>query len=43
MVTTAATLLDVPPGRADTEEAVAATARRQLRLVHIGCRHWRET
>lgn len=42
MVTTAAALLDVPPGRVGGEEAVADTARRQLRLIHVGCRHWRE-
>ncbi|MEV6315716.1 TetR family transcriptional regulator [Streptomyces sp. NPDC051776] len=39
MVTTAAALLDAGPG-APAEERIAATARRQLRLVSVGCRHW---
>ncbi|MGP3950737.1 TetR family transcriptional regulator [Streptomyces sp. 7N604] len=41
MVTTAAALLEVPPGRPGDAERIAGTARRQLRLISVGCRHWR--
>ncbi|MER5256636.1 MULTISPECIES: TetR family transcriptional regulator [unclassified Streptomyces] len=37
MVMTASALLEAAPG---TEEQVAASARRQLRLVSLGRRHW---
>ncbi|MFC8125076.1 TetR family transcriptional regulator [Streptomyces sp. NPDC057302] len=37
MVMTASALLEAAPG---TEERVAASARRQLRLVSLGRRHW---
>ncbi|GAA1941649.1 TetR family transcriptional regulator [Streptomyces durmitorensis] len=37
MVMTASALLEASP---DTEERVAASARRQLRLVSLGRRHW---
>ncbi|MFJ2768149.1 TetR family transcriptional regulator [Streptomyces sp. NPDC087300] len=37
MVMTASAFLEAPPG---TEEAVADTARRQLRLVSLGRGHW---
>ncbi len=40
MVTTAAAFLEVPPDRPDQEEEIARTARRQLRLIHLGRRHW---
>lgn len=42
MVTTAAALLDVPsgPSGGEAEEQLAHTARRQLRLINVGCRHW---
>ncbi|MCX5399906.1 TetR family transcriptional regulator [Streptomyces sp. NBC_00102] len=37
MVTTASTLLDAAPG---TEEEVVRVARRRLRLITLGRRHW---
>lgn len=44
MVTTAAAFLETAHEDEATqsarEERVARTARRQLRLVHMGCRHW---
>lgn len=40
MVMTAAALLEVPPGRPGDEERIARTARTQLRLINLGCRHW---
>ncbi|MFG2191971.1 TetR family transcriptional regulator [Streptomyces sp. NPDC048639] len=41
MVTTAAALLDAGPDARAAQERIAATARRQLRLISVGCRHWR--
>lgn len=40
MLQVAATLLDVPPGQPEEAERVAEVARRQLRLIVIGRRHW---
>ncbi|MFF4648652.1 TetR family transcriptional regulator [Streptomyces sp. NPDC001380] len=42
MVATAAALLEVPPGDRAAEERVADTARRRLRLIGLGRRHWLE-
>jgi AcrR family transcriptional regulator len=40
MVGTAEALLDAPPGDATAEAEVAATARRQLRMITLGAPHW---
>ncbi|NJC72515.1 TetR family transcriptional regulator [Planosporangium thailandense] len=40
MISTAAAIVDVPPGRSAAERRVVATATRQLQLVIIGARHW---
>ncbi|GAB2619442.1 TetR family transcriptional regulator [Streptomyces capparidis] len=40
MVMTASALLEASPGPA--QERIVNTARRQLRLINLGCRHWRE-
>ncbi len=46
MVTTAAAFLETADEdeatQAAREQRVARTARRQLRLIHVGCRHWLE-
>jgi AcrR family transcriptional regulator len=40
MVGTAAAILDVPPGQPAAERRVIDAARRQLRLIVVGGRHW---
>ena len=40
MVATAADFLEVPPGQPALEERIAFRARRQLRLIAFGRRHW---
>jgi AcrR family transcriptional regulator len=40
MVGTAEALLDAPAGDATAEAEVAATARRQLRMITLGAPHW---
>jgi AcrR family transcriptional regulator len=40
MVGTAEALLDAPPGDLAAEAEVAATARRQLRMITLGAPHW---
>ncbi len=40
MVGTAEALLDAPAGDAAAEAEVAATARRQLRMITLGAPHW---
>ncbi|MFJ6750736.1 MULTISPECIES: TetR family transcriptional regulator [unclassified Streptomyces] len=42
LVTTAAALLDAEDGEPGEAERVVQVARRQLRLINIGRRHWRE-
>ncbi|MGP4000125.1 TetR family transcriptional regulator [Streptomyces sp. 8N706] len=42
MVTTAAAFLAATPDRPEAEERIARTARRQLRLISLGCRHWHD-
>lgn len=41
MVTTAAAFLEAPPDSPEAEERIACTARRQLRLISLGCGQWR--
>lgn len=40
MLTTAAAILDVPPGQSAAERRLIDAARRQLRLIIVGGRHW---
>jgi hypothetical protein len=40
MISTAAALVDVPPGRPTMERQVVMAARKQLQLIVIGARHW---
>ncbi|MBL1098944.1 TetR family transcriptional regulator [Streptomyces coffeae] len=42
MVMTATAFLEVPPDRPDEERRVADTARKQLLLISLGRRHWRD-
>ncbi|MFJ9517953.1 TetR family transcriptional regulator [Kitasatospora sp. NPDC101801] len=43
LVSTATALLDVPADRPDLEQRIGQVARRQLRLISVGRRHWHDS